>query len=240
MVRAPWSEKAVIYELNTRQFSAKGNFAGVQPRLGDLKKLGVDIVWFMPIHPIGVKNRKGPLGSPYAVKDFTGVNPEFGDLAQFKKTVAAAHAAGLHVIIDLVANHTAWDHPWTRQHPDWYVKNAKGEFTPPVADWTDVIKLDYSRPALREEMIRAMEFWVREVGVDGFRCDVAGEVPTDFWEQARVRLEAIRPVFMLAEATMAVSISTCLIKSLTNKPGRTRFTPRSPKIGRATRWVPAE
>lgn len=190
----------VLYELNTRQFTPKGTFAAVTPHLREVKDLGVNVVWFMPVHPIGKKNRKGPLGSPYAVVDYRGINPEFGTLEDFRKLVKAAHGAGLHVIIDWVANHTAWDHPWVTQHPDWYVHDAAGKFVPPVADWTDVIKLDYSKPALREEMIRSMEFWVKDVGVDGFRCDVAGEVPTDFWEEARQHLEEIKPVFMLAEA----------------------------------------
>lgn len=197
---APWSYKSVIYELNTRQFSKSGKFAEVGPRAAELRRLGVDIVWFMPIHPIGAKNRKGTLGSPYSITDYSAVNPEFGTLEDFKSVVAAFHAQGMHVIIDVVANHTAWDHPWATAHPDWYKHDAKGNFVPPYPDWKDVIKLDYSKPELRKAMIEMLEDWVRDVGVDGFRCDVAGEVPTSFWEEARAHLDRIRPVFMLAEA----------------------------------------
>lgn len=195
-----WSRDAVLYQLNTRQFTEEGTFAAAQKELPRLKALGADIIWLMPIHPIGEKNRKGTLGSPYAVKDYLAVNPEFGSLDDLKDFVKTAHALGMHVILDWVANHTAWDNPLVTEHPDWYERDWKGDFHPtPWWDWSDIIDLDYSKPALREYMTEAMKYWVKEADIDGFRCDVAGYVPLDFWERARKELEAIKPVFMLAE-----------------------------------------
>ena len=196
-----WAENAVIYEINTRQFSDDGKFKSVDAQLDRLKDLGVDILWFMPIHPISKKNRKGELGSYYAVKDYKAVNPEFGKMKDFKKLVDDAHARGMKVILDWVPNHTGCDNDWVKKHPDYYARNDKGEMFGPY-DWTDVYKLDYSNPATREAMIDAMSFWITEVGVDGFRCDVAMQVPTDFWNEARTRLQALKPdLFMLAEAS---------------------------------------
>lgn len=201
-IRHPeWTKSAAIYQINTRQFTPEGTFAAAQRQLPRLKALGVDILWLMPIHPIGQKNRKGTLGSPYSVRDYRGVNPEFGTVADLKRFVDAAHGMGMKVILDWVANHTAWDHPWVTQHPDWYARDWDGDFMPtPWWDWSDIIDLDYSKPALRREMTQAMAYWVRDVGIDGFRCDVAGAVPVDFWETARAELDAIKPVFLLAEA----------------------------------------
>ncbi|WP_380779940.1 alpha-amylase family glycosyl hydrolase [Sphingomonas sp. R86520] len=200
LTNAPWVKDAVIYQINTRQFTKEGTFRAAQAQLPRLKKLGVDILWLMPIQPIGVKNRKGTLGSPYSVRDYTAVNPEFGDKADLKAFVDAAHAQGFHVILDWVANHTAWDNKWVTQHPDWYKRDWHGDFHPtPWWDWTDIIDLDYSKPGLRKAMTEAMAYWVRDFGIDGYRADVAGYVPLDFWEGARADLEAIRPVFMLAE-----------------------------------------
>jgi glycosidase len=154
----------------------------------------------MPVHEIGEKNRKGGLGSPYSVKDYYSVNSEFGDVDNLKHFVATAHELGLYVILDWVANHTAWDNPLTREHPEWYSRNWKGEFHPtPWRDWSDIIELDYQQPGLRRYMTGVMKWWVAEVGVDGFRCDVAGYVPLDFWNNLRAELDAIKPVFMLAE-----------------------------------------
>ncbi len=200
-VRHPeWSKNATIYQLNTRQFSAEGTFRAAEKELPRIKALNVDIVWLMPIHPIGVKNRKGPLGSPYAVKDYLGVNPEFGTLADLKHFVATAHGLGLKVILDWVPNHTAWDNPLAAQHPDWYQKNWKGDFIPtPWFDWHDIINLDYRSPGLRQYMTEALKYWVKEADIDGYRCDVAGFIPVDFWNNARRELDAIKPVFMLAE-----------------------------------------
>ncbi len=196
-----WSRNAVIYEVNLRQYSDSGNFAGFEKELPRLKELGVDILWFMPIHPISEKGRKGELGSYYAVKDYKGVNPEFGDVEQFKALVKKIHGMGMKVILDWVPNHTGQDNRWVAEHPDWYVRDSSGGFVSPY-DWTDVYKLDYSNPEMRGAMVDALKFWLSEVGVDGFRCDVAGEVPTDFWAEARPQLESVRPeLFMLAEAS---------------------------------------
>ena len=195
-----WTRNAVLYELNTRQFTPEGTFGAAEAQLPRLKALGVGIIWLMPIHPIGEKNRKGTLGSPYAVRDYYGVNPEFGTLGDLKSFVAAAHKLGMKVILDWVANHTSWDAVIHDQHPDWYKKDWKGADRPTLwFDWTDIIDLDYSRPALRQYMTEAMKYWVRTADVDGFRCDVAGWVPIDFWENARTELDRIKPVFMLSE-----------------------------------------
>ncbi len=200
-IRHPaWSRKAVLYQLNTRQFTQEGTFRAAEAQLPRLKSLGVDVIWLMPVQPIGAKNRKGSLGSPYSVRDYYGVNPEFGTLADLRSFIATAHRLGLHVILDWVANHTAWDNPLVTQHPDWYERDWKGSFRPtPWYDWSDIIDLDYTKPALRQYMTAAMKYWVRDVGFDGFRCDVAGMVPVDFWNNARAELDAIKPVFMLAE-----------------------------------------
>ena len=195
-----WTKNATIYQINTRQFTAEGTFRAAIEHLPRLKDLGADILWIMPIHPIGEVNRKGPLGSPYAVKDYLAVNPEFGTLEDFRALVDTAHGLGMHVILDWVANHTAWDNPLVTEHPEWYLRDWKGDFCPtPWWDWDDIIDFDYADPALREYMTNALAYWVREADVDGFRCDVAGFVPTDFWETARAVLDQIKPVFMLAE-----------------------------------------
>lgn len=198
-----WASNAVIYEVNTRQYTPEGTFKAFAQHLPRLKDLGVDILWFMPIHPISEVNRKGELGSYYAVADYKAVNPEFGTMDDFKALVDSAHAAGMKVIIDWVPNHTGCDNVWLKDHSDYYARNEKGEMYGPY-DWTDVYKLDYSKPATREAMTDAMQFWLREAGIDGFRCDVAGEVPVDFWNEARPKLDeaaAGRQIFMLAEAS---------------------------------------
>lgn len=197
-----WSRNAVIYEVNWRQFSDEGNIEGVTKQLGRLKDLGVDILWMMPVSPISEDGRKGELGSYYAVKDYTALNPELGTMEQFKDFVNKAHQLGMKVIIDWVPNHSGRDNAWVTEHPDWYMRDENGEMFGPY-DWTDVYKFDYSIPEMRKGMIDAMKFWLTEVDIDGFRCDVAGEVPTDFWEEARPQLDAARPegVFMLAEAS---------------------------------------
>ena len=194
-----WSLDATIYELNTRQFTPQGAFAAAQGHLERLKALGVDIIWVMPIQPIGVKERKGDLGSYYAIADYTAVNPEFGTLDDFKAFVAAAHALEMKVILDWVANHTSPDAVWVG-NAGWHVLDSLGNTVGPY-DWTDVAELDYSSAEMRAAMIEAMKFWLTEAGIDGFRCDVAGEVPTDFWNEATPALEAVKPdLFMLAEA----------------------------------------
>nr|WP_277626215.1 alpha-amylase family glycosyl hydrolase [Arsenicicoccus piscis] len=195
-----WSVNATIYQINTRQFTPEGTFRAATEHLPRLKDLGVTILWLMPIHPIGVENRKGGLGSPYAVRDYYGVNEEFGTLEDLKAFVDAAHEQGFKVILDWVANHTAWDNVLVTEHPEWYARDYKGDFSPtPWWDWDDIIDLDYSSRDLREYMTRAMRYWVEDVDVDGFRCDVAGFVPTDFWDQVRAELDTVKPVFMLAE-----------------------------------------
>ena len=206
MAHVAWSHNANIYEVNIRQFSKEGTINAFAAHLPRLKKMGVDILWIMPVQPIGEKNRKGKLGSYYAVRDYTAVNPEFGTMNDFKAMVAQAHKLGMRVILDWVANHTAWDNNWVSEHKDWYKKDAKGELFPvtfneggDVEYWTDVIALDYTKPPVWKAMTEAMAFWVREADIDGFRCDVAGLVPVAFWNQARVELDKIKPVFMLAE-----------------------------------------
>lgn len=201
-VRHPeWSRNAVIYEVNLRQYSDSGNLAGFEKELPRLKELGADILWFMPVHPISEKGRKGELGSYYAVRDYKAFNPEFGTLEQFKALVKKIHGMGMKVILDWVPNHTGQDNVWVEQHPDWYVRDSTGGFVSPY-DWTDVYKLDYGKPEMRAAMVDAFKFWLEDVGVDGFRCDVAGEVPTDFWAETRPQLQAVKPeLFMLAEAS---------------------------------------
>jgi len=199
MIRTTWSKNANIYEVNIRQYTPEGTFEAFRQHLPRLKKMGVDILWLMPISPIGEKNRKGTLGSYYSIKDYTAVNPEFGTLEDFTILVNEIHELGMYVVIDWVANHTAWDHPWTVEHPDWYVTDSTGNLLSPF-DWTDVVKLNYNNREMRNAMQEALNFWMEEADIDGYRCDVAGEVPTDFWDSARITLEKIKPIFMLAEA----------------------------------------
>jgi len=195
-----WSKNASIYEVNVRQYTPEGTFNAFAEHLDRLQDLGVDILWFMPITPIGELNRKGTLGSYYSVKDYTGINPEFGTIDDFKKLVEEIHSRDMYVILDWVANHTAWDHPWTISNPEFYTLDEDGNFVPPIEDWSDVIDLNYDNKDLWEVMIGELRYWVEEVGVDGFRCDVADMVPTEFWNEAVAELEKIKPVFMLAEA----------------------------------------
>ena len=199
-----WAKNAVIYEVNIRQYTPEGTFKAFEASLPRLKELGVDILWFMPIHPIGIKDRKVPdglkesLGSYYSVKDYKGINQEFGNEADFKTLVAKAHEMGFKVIIDWVANHSSRDNAWITEHPDWYVQDSTGKILAPF-DWTDVAKLNFKNKDMRAAMIDAMKYWVTNCDIDGFRCDVAGEVPVDFWDNARAELEKTKPMFMLAE-----------------------------------------
>lgn len=202
-----WSRRAVLYEVNVRQYTPEGTFAALEQHLPRLKRLGVDVLWLMPVQPIGKKNRKGTLGSYYSIADYRAVNPEFGTAADARRFVDAAHALGLKVLLDWVPNHTAYDHPWITQHPDWYERNPDGSVHNArdnegrETDWTDVAELNYANPAMRQAMIADMRYWLDTMRVDGFRCDVAGGVPEDFWRQARQALGAGRPgLFMLAEA----------------------------------------
>lgn len=197
-----WSKNATIYEVNVRQFTPEGTFKAFQAHLPRLQKMGVDILWLMPINPIGEKNRKGSLGSYYAVKDYKAVNPEFGNMEDFKTLVKEAQKLGMHVIIDWVANHTSPDNVWVDQcHQNWYTLDSAGHLQPTIGtDWWDVADLNYNNPEMRVEMIESMKFWLKEANIDGFRCDVADWVPVDFWNTARAELDKIKPVFMLAEA----------------------------------------
>ncbi|WP_337866402.1 alpha-amylase family glycosyl hydrolase [Ignavibacterium sp.] len=194
-----WAFDKSIYEVNLRQYSQDGNFDAFRKHLPRLKELGVGILWFMPIHPIGEVNRKGTLGSYYSVKDYRAVNPEFGTIDDFKNLVKEIHSLGMYVIIDWVANHTAWDHQWTKTNTEFYNTDKDGNFIPPVDDWSDVIDLNYDNKQLWNEMINALKFWITECDIDGYRCDVAGMIPIDFWIEARKQLDNIKPVFMLAE-----------------------------------------
>ena len=199
LVHNEWTRNATIYEVNLRQYTPEGTFKAFQQHLPRLKKMGVDILWLMPVNPIGVKNRKGSLGSYYAVKDYLAVNPEFGTMADLKELVKKAHELGMYVIIDWVANHTAWDNNLITEHPEWYKKDSTGKIIPPVPDWTDVAGLDYTKPGLRKYMTDALCFWVKEANIDGYRCDVAGMLPVSFWNQAMPEVRKIKPIFTLAE-----------------------------------------
>jgi 1,4-alpha-glucan branching enzyme len=193
-------ENAIIYEANIRQYSPEGTFAKFTKDIPKLKELGVKIIWVMPIYPISTTKSKGSLGSYYAISDYIKVNPEFGNLEDVKNLVDTAHKNGMYVILDWVANHTGWDHVWLKNHPEYYTKNEKGEITHTVGtDWTDVADLNYDNLEMRAEMLEDMKYWLKEVHVDGFRCDVAGMVPVDFWENSVAELKKIKPVFMLAE-----------------------------------------
>jgi len=195
-----WVPQAVVYEIFPRQFSPKGDFAGVTARLDELKALGVDVLWLMPIHPIGRLKAKGAIGSPYAVQDYYAVNPDYGTKEDLRRLVEAAHARGLKVIIDIVANHTAWDGVMM-SNPRFYKHDASGQVIPPRPEWADVAGLNYASPETRRYMREMLQYWAREFQLDGFRCDAAAEVPTDFWEEARADLDKIRPgLFLLAEA----------------------------------------
>jgi cyclomaltodextrinase / maltogenic alpha-amylase / neopullulanase len=194
-----WVKNGVFYEIFPRQFSSQGNFNGVTAQLDRLKDLGVNILWLMPIHPIGQEKKKGTIGSPYAVRDYYAINPDYGTKEDLKRLVAEAHRRDLKVIIDIVANHTSWDSVMMKT-PAFYTRDATGKIVPPVADWADVADLNYEDPALRAYILDVLKSWIREYDLDGFRCDVAGFVPTDFWEKARDDLEKIKPdIVMLAE-----------------------------------------
>ena len=196
-----WSAQSNIYEVNLRQFSAAGTIMAFEKALPRLKDMGVEVLWFMPVTPIGIKGRKmteSDLGSYYAVKDYKGFNPEFGTMDDWKAFVKHAHDMGFKVITDWVANHSAPDNHWVKAHPDFYAKDSAGNLVAPY-DWTDVCKLNYSNRELRDSMIDAMKFWVTETGIDGFRCDVADDVPVDFWAACIAELRKHKNVFMLAE-----------------------------------------
>jgi glycosidase len=193
-----WKHTTNIYEVNLRQYTEEGTFKSFQKELHRLKAMMVETLWFMPITPISQKKRKGTLGSQYAAKDYTSINSEFGSIEDFKSLVKEAHKMGFKVIIDWVANHTGWDHVWTKTNPDFYLHDADGNFHI-ASGMDDIIELDYNNLQMRSAMIEAMKFWVRETDIDGFRCDLAAWVKVDFWEQARPEIEKIKPLFFLGE-----------------------------------------
>ena len=194
-----WIQTTNIYEVNVRQYTAEGTFAAFEKHLPRLQKMGVGTIWFMPITPISEKNKKGSLGSPYACSDYTSINPEFGTIEDFRKLVNEAHKLGLKVIIDWVANHTGWDHIWTKTHPQFYKIDPKTNDFQIASGMDDIIELDYSKPELREAMIEAMKFWIEETNIDGYRCDLASWVQVDFWAEARPKVEELKPLFFLGE-----------------------------------------
>ena len=211
-LQADFVDKAVIYEVNVRQYTEEGTFKAFEEHLDRLSDLGVNTLWFMPIYQISQVNKKGTLGSYYSISDYLAVNSEFGTMEDFKALVNTAHDKGFTVILDWVANHTGWDHVWITEHPEYYVKDESGNIISPLnTDWFDVAQLDFGNEAMRQAMIDAMKFWVTEVGVDGYRCDYAQGVPVDFWETAREELDKIKPVYMLAED--GTSSDSMLIKA---------------------------
>ncbi len=194
-----WAKRGNIYEVNVRQYTREGTFNSFAKHLDRIRAMGVETLWFMPINPISHKDRKGTLGSYYAVADYTAVNPEFGTFNDFKQLVLAAHARGMHVLLDWVPNHTGADNRWLTEHPDFYKKDSTGKAAVPF-DWTDTRQLDYGNPVLRDSMIAAMKYWITQTDIDGFRCDVAWNVPGDFWKDCIKKLKQQKsPFFMLAE-----------------------------------------
>lgn len=194
-----WIRQTNVYEVNVRQYSQEGTFNAFVKELPRLKDMGVETLWFMPVTPIAQKNKKGSLGSYYAAADYTSINPEFGTLEDFKNLVKEAHNQGFKVIIDWVANHTGWDHVWTKEHPEYYEKdNASGDFKI-ASGMDDIIELDFKNPQLRKAMIDAMRFWIDETGIDGFRCDLAFWVELGFWLEAKEELEKTKKLFWLGE-----------------------------------------
>lgn len=196
-----WATKGGIYEIFIRNFTPEGTFKAAEAQLPRVKALGVKTLWLMPFHPIGEKNRKGTLGSPYSIRDFYAVDPAHGTLEDFRSFVKAAHDLDLKVIMDLVASHSAWDNRWVTEYPEYYLKDSLGNIRAPGPDWTDVAGFDYKVPELRKAMTEVMKFWVKEMNIDGWRCDVAYRMPDDFWKEAIAEVQKIKPVLMLAEGT---------------------------------------
>ncbi len=205
-IHPEWSRNAVLYEVNIRQYTPSGTLAAFTKELPRLKALGIDVLWIMPVQPIGTLNRKGSLGSYYSIRDYTAINPEFGTEADFRALVDAAHVQGMKVILDWVANHTAFDHEWASAHKDWYTLRPDGTISRAIGgdgketDWSDVADLNYASSEMRAAMIGEMRWWVDSMAIDGFRCDMAGLVPADFWVEVRTAIDAVRPgLFFLAE-----------------------------------------
>ena len=197
-----WTAQSNIYEVSLRQYSLAGTFKAFEKHLPRLRNMGVEILWFMPITPIGIEGRKmtsADLGSYYAVRNYKTVSKEFGTMNDWKALVKHAHSLGFKVIIDWVPNHSSPDNPWIKNHPDFYVKDSTGNIIPPNPDWTDTRQLNYANKELRDSMIAAMKFWLKESNIDGFRCDVADGPPVDFWKECITSLKKTKNVFMLAE-----------------------------------------
>src|SRR5689334_21116704 len=202
-----WVARAALYEVFVQDFSPQGTFRGVIDGLDRIQSSGANVVWLMPIHPIGVADRKGTLGSPYAARDYRAINPAFGAADDLHALIDAIHARNMKVILDWVPDHTSPDHPWIKDHPDYYIRDEQGRPSVPrddkgkLTDWTDVRQLDYKNPAVRREMIATMQYWLTDFGLDGFRVDVAGFLPVDFWREAVPQLRAAvpRPILLLAE-----------------------------------------
>lgn len=198
--QAEWTKDAVIYEVNVRQYTEEGTFDAFSEHLQELKDMGINTLWFMPIHPISETKRSGTLGSYYSITDYREVNPEFGTKEDFAELVEKAHDMGFKIMMDWVANHTGWDCAWIEEHPEWYTTDEDGNIISPAGmGWPDVADLNYDNAEMREEMISCMKYWIEEYDIDGFRCDFATGVPQDFWETARTELEKIKPLYMLAE-----------------------------------------
>lgn len=209
-----WHKNATIYEVNLRHFTKENTFKSFEAHIPRLKDMGIDILWFMPIQPISVKNRKGELGSPYSIGDYYKTNPDYGTMDDFKSMVKAIHDAGMYIIIDWVPNHTGWDNPWITEHPDWYTQDKNGNIIDPIDyntgkswGWTDVADLNYDNAEMRIGMIDALKFWINETGIDGYRMDVAHGVPVDFWAQCADSLYKIKPIYMLSEGEVPAIVN---------------------------------
>jgi len=195
-----WAQQGVLYQIFPRVFSKEGTFQGIKTKLTYIKSLGIDIIWLMPIFPIGKKGRKGTIGSPYAVKDFRKINPDYGTVRDFHELVDEIHLLGMKVILDFIPNHGSNDNVLMKEHPDWFMQDKMGNFTREVADWTDVADFNYENPELRNYMTETMLYWIEKFDIDGYRCDVAGMVPYDFWEETIYQLRKVKPdIYLLAE-----------------------------------------
>ncbi len=204
---ASWLDACVLYEVNIRQYTQEGTFKAFEGHLERLKSMGINTLWLMPVHPISETDKKGTLGSYYAVDDYTAINPEFGTMEDFLHLVDTAHSMGFKVILDWVANHTGRDNKWIKDHDDWFVHDESGNITYPY-DWSDTAELNFDSYEMRAEMIKAMQFWVEECGVDGFRCDHAMGVPAEFWNAAVYKLKSVNSeILMLAETAATAALT---------------------------------
>ena len=199
-VSPDWVKNAIVYEVFVRDFGPQGDFQEVINRIPDMKQLGITVLWLMPIHPIGIVNRKGVWGSPYSIRDYYSITTDYGTFTDFSTLIQTAHQNGIKVIMDLVADHTAWDYSWITTHPDYYHHDTSGNIISPNPQWTDVAWLDYSNYTMRSEMTTMIAYWVRNYDIDGFRCDYADGVPLDFWDTVRSELTSIKSdILLLAE-----------------------------------------